>query len=461
MRSVLHIHFVIFLWQTYFPLIAQTYHPVDVVNSNALPGENICRSMHLLESSTIVHPNEVRIMIYGQSITRMEWWLIVREYLLQKYPKAKLNIQNFAISGFQAERLVRCVERDILDFYPDLIIFHDYGGEETYEEIIRMFRTLTTAEIMVMNDHIGLTQNQEWHDRHSWEWLPGICKKYGLELVDVRTTWIRYAKKYGHEYQAFLSDNVHMNPFGNYLMAEIVKAHLVYDPIYEKDADSLISRTSYTQVPTEDADNQWIKRKFKGNRMDLIYSGSFDNIKENIWIDDILVGEYLGKYIPSRVYIDKNGPYPQKMGIPVKIDLQGKLISDHCQMVIKEVENDGYKIHFDMYCDHSGFQGSGNSLSSFSSENGIVFLQPENWFYRKEPGYFSAWKSIEAGDIIHFEIKHLNEIIKDPATGKSRWIIKGLSKGDHEFRIEMNHDKIQKAELIQVIYNPPLYNTDQ
>jgi len=445
----------------YLPLAAQSYPPVEVVNSNPVPGKHISRTMHLLENNRKDPARAVRIMIYGQSITRMEWWLVVREYLIQKYAGTQLDIRNYAIGGFQAERLVRCVERDLLDFYPDLIIFHDYGGEETYEEIIRMFRKLTTAEVMILNDHIGIGQDQAWHDRHSWEWLPELCKKYNLELVDVRTSWIRYARQYGYDDEDFLRDHVHMNPLGNYLMAEIVKAHLIYDPALEPDPLNGVTRIELTPSPGERTDRQVIHTAVNGNRIELIFSGNMQDIQDLIRIDSRPVTEYPAAIIPSRVYLNPYGSYPEKIGIPVKIRLSDQAEEDHWKMVIGKVEDDGFKIPFDLYSDREGFQGSGDNLSSFCSLNGVVCFWPEDWFYRKEPGYFSPWKSVIQGDTLLFELRELNELRYDPYAGTSTRSITGLSPGDHELQLEWKPDLMKGKKLILICYDPPLFRSDQ
>ena len=461
MRLIKFLGVVLLTVWSHLQLTAQSYRPVEVVNNNQVPGRNISRTMHLLENGLTDPTREVRIMIYGQSITRMEWWLIVREYLQQKYPEAKINMQNYAIGGFQAERLIRCVERDLLEFYPDLIIFHDYGGEETYEEIVRMFRKLTTAEVMILNDHMGISQDQAWHDKHSWEWLPAICKKYDLELVDVRSNWISYAQRYGYAYEDFLRDHVHMNPFGNYLMAEIVKAHLVYDHGLEHDPLKLVNKVNLFQATRKGKNNQLINLNIRGHRLDLMYTGEFDDIRDHIRIDGILIDEYPSVFIPSRAYINPDHPYPQKIGIPVKIDLSDKAREDHWQMVIRKVEAEGYRVHFDIYSDRDGFQGHGDNLVDFCSLDGILCLQPGNWFYREEPGFFSPWKSIEEGDTLHFEIRRLNGIKIDPVTGNSRWSLIGLPPGDHQLVIDFIPDLSRGNELILVSYDPPLYNSEQ
>jgi hypothetical protein len=250
-----------------------------------------------------------------------------------------------------------------------------------------------------------------------------------------------------------------MNPFGNYLMAEIIKAHFVYNPVFEPDPDNRVCR--YVYLPGQPEDQiDGMNLIFEGNRLDLIYFADFENIKNNIFIDDILIRDYRGIFIPSRAYINRHASYPEKIGIPVKIDLRGRPVADHWQMVIKKVEADGYKVHFDLFSNRSGYQGSGDNLTSFCSTNGIVCLMTENWFYRKEPGYFSPWEPVQTGDTLKFEVKELNYIEKNIEKSEQRLIIKGLPEGEHQFRIELNNSFTPDSDLILIIYNPALFNSD-
>jgi hypothetical protein len=73
--------------------------------------------MTLLATSTPAHRNPVRILVYGQSITKQEW------------------------------------SQDVYDFCPDLIIFHDFGGQDNYTKIIEDTRCNTTADILMHSSH--------------------------------------------------------------------------------------------------------------------------------------------------------------------------------------------------------------------------------------------------------------------------------------------------------------------
>jgi hypothetical protein len=84
--------------------------------------------MHLLATSTPAKRNTVKILVYGQSISKQEWWLDVKKNLIGKYPNADLIIENRSIGGFSSYQLRKPMVFDLIPFYPDLVLFHVYGS---------------------------------------------------------------------------------------------------------------------------------------------------------------------------------------------------------------------------------------------------------------------------------------------------------------------------------------------
>ncbi len=126
----------------------------------------------------------------------------------------------------------------------------------------------TTAEIALQTDHVAVAtpERQAWHDRHGSEFLRGLAEKYGLGWIDQRSEWAAYLKKHGLEPKALLTDNVHLNEQGNWLMAEIVSRHLVENPslpVPETVREYVVGR-----------DVEWKEGRltlgFTGNRVELI-----------------------------------------------------------------------------------------------------------------------------------------------------------------------------------------------
>lgn len=221
---------------------APSFPPPRSLGSNPTGGRHMQRAMHLMATSTAQQPNTVRILFYGQSITEQAWWTDVADDLRRRFPHARLVIENRAIGGHAAQLLVKTAEADLYPFYPDLVIFHVYGDHRDYESIIRRIRERTTADVALQTDHLGANDslNEEtdparltpanWAPWMNYVFLPGIARRYQVELVDQRNAWKQYLRDYGLAPQALLRDGVHLNAQGEYLMAEIVKAALRYDP---------------------------------------------------------------------------------------------------------------------------------------------------------------------------------------------------------------------------------------
>lgn len=119
---------VLLISSLWAPVFAQSYYPLPTVSDTAAFNRGVSRTARLLTSATQSHPKAVRILVYGQSISAQVWWMEVRRFLEHRFPHAQITFINKAIGGFSSERLKLTVENDVVSFYPDLILFHDYGG---------------------------------------------------------------------------------------------------------------------------------------------------------------------------------------------------------------------------------------------------------------------------------------------------------------------------------------------
>ncbi len=99
--------------------------------------------------------------------------------------------------------------------------------------------------------------------------LPEIAARHGCALVEVRSAWLDYLKHNRLEPKDLLRDGVHLNDHGNYLLAELVKRYLRYDP---KLVDGVPENSVRTVVVGRDApwrDGQLVL-DFAGNRIDAV-----------------------------------------------------------------------------------------------------------------------------------------------------------------------------------------------
>ncbi len=420
----------------------------DVENANQEAGRYIARTMYRLANSTPSRPYEVRVLVYGQSISKQAWWLKVKHALTKAYPDADLVMENLAIGGFHSTRLLRCAANDVRLFYPDLILFQDYGPRDDYETVIQAIRRETTAEIAVQTDHYVRGQNEDWHDEHADVWLPSLCERYGLELIDVRANWKRYLRERDLEPEALLRDNVHLNRHGNALMAAIIQAHLVHNPEFDRDPQELVRVLNAGEV--FDASSSKIEVPFEGNRIDLVGGGRWMDV--NIRVDDKPPSAWKGVHAAERPWLNKS--WPPKVGLPVRIDLGSDPEPGRWELHVQSVEDDGGLVRFEAHSEVYGSQGEGVSTARFVSDNGQVVIEPEAWFVRESPGFFGNLPAVEAGDRLTWSIHRMgrDRLQQTLTLGTMVTLVQGLPNGSH--RLTLQGERIPVRALH--VYRPPL-----
>lgn len=92
--------------------------------------------------------DEVRILVYGQSISEQSWWSATKSWLEQQYPNGNLVMEEHARGGCSSACLVghepwfldgqqhNRLAEDVFSWKPDLVIFHVYGDHVDYGYIM-------------------------------------------------------------------------------------------------------------------------------------------------------------------------------------------------------------------------------------------------------------------------------------------------------------------------------------
>jgi hypothetical protein len=371
--------------------------PAPPADPSAL-GAGVQRTMTLLATSTPRQRNKVRVLFYGQSITEQSWSRAVADDLRRRFPDADLDIQNRAIGGFASQRLVRPAEHDLYPFYPDLLIFHVYGSNQEYEEIIRNVRTRTTAEVLMQSDHVtkwppdAIDQEKDkgawWDNLMNTQLLPGIARKYGCTLLDVRNPWLQYLKANHLQPSDLLKDGVHLNDHGNYLMAELVKRYLVHRPdLHAGDWKELVRDYEVGRdVTWQDGK---LTLEVEGNRVDALGGAAGEPSRPlRVTIDGKSPSTFPGCYAITR---PKPGPWSPLT--VVRIDSEKPPVVEDWTLTIKSVTDDSAKWTFDVTGTKTGPDGSGAGDAPFVSNSGRVKIDPRDWFRNgKVPqGYTIKW----------------------------------------------------------------------
>ena len=438
---------------------------------NGLPaGTNIQRTMTLLATSTPQKRNKVRILFYGQSITQQKWSQKVGDNLRRRFPHADLEIENRAIGGFSSQVLIRPAEHDLYPFYPDLLIFHVYGGNGEYEQIIKNVRSRTTAEILMQTDHVAAGGVQETPDEKAdkglwWDWmmnhrfLPEIAAKYGCGLVDVRGGWLAHLKANKLEPKTLLADNVHLNDRGNELMAELVGRYLVYRPDLAKREAAAAGDTVRTLFVGKDV--QWKNGRlvvsFEGNRVDVIAAPSKPGAPASaqVRIDGKKPSDFPELYAVTRPSGTPNIGWPAV----IRVDREKPLVLEEWTARVTDINADASKFKFEVAGSKTGPDGAGSSDAKFVSRSGRIVIEPQNWWFHSD--YQLSKKPTPTGFEVRWQVRPLfvdtytPPKIEDPAREPVTTLAQGLINGKHVLEITADGKAPVPIRAIRV-YRPPL-----
>jgi hypothetical protein len=384
-------------------LAAADFPAVPPVADQANLGVGVQRTMTLLATSTPQQRKRVRVLFYGQSITEQEWSKLVAEDLRKRFPHADLEIANKAIGGFASQRLVKIAEHDVYAFYPDLVIFHVYGANNTYEEIIHGIRTRTTAEVLMQKDHVGAKlppvvadwdaakelektdKNMWWDHMMNQVFIPDIAKKNGCGVADVRTPWLAYLKANQLEPKALLKDDIHLNDHGCHVMAGIVSQYLVHRPELPDDGWKDLVRDVAPKV-----DGKTLTISAEGNRFDVVAGSTGKPFTATVSIDGKKPSEFPGCYT-----ITRPSPHPWSPLFIMRIDHDKPLLVEDWTLTLTSVAADGKSWTFAVKGSVTGDDGVGDSTKPFTSTSGRVVIAPDSWFpggAKIDQGYTITWK---------------------------------------------------------------------
>lgn len=423
----------------------QSYFPVPEVKDTMQFKNGVARTAWLLTSSSGANPKSVRILVYGQSISEQVWWKDVRDFVKERFPFANITFINKAIGGFSSERLKLMVENDVVSFYPDLVLFHDYGNEADYEKIIQTIRRKTTAEIALQTDHMA-GQSQEWHDKHCDVWLPEICKKYGLALIDIRNPWKTYLKENKLGIKDLLVDGVHLNTHGNYLMASIIKKYfssLNNIPVTNKYEKELVAGKDFELKGNK------IEIPVNGNRVDLVWKTNVGGGQIVVNIDGKKPSDFNTCYYYTRPALDTNG-FLKKIGQVLGMKLTDKAKEEKWAMTITSTDSARQQMQFSLKGSITGEDGTGTSERTFTSNSGKIVIDSTQWFRAKE---FAKFPWVKQGDVLKWNVKCMCKDEVTPVVSAVTTVVQGVENRQH--RLKLSGKGLKDLQGISV-YEPAL-----
>ena len=446
-------------------------------------GGHLQRSMALFATSSKERRWPVRVLIYGQSIVGSKTFTnYIESDLRLRYPWADLTLENRAIGGFGADRLVRTAVHDVYPFYPDLVIFHVYGGEKTgeLERIFANIRRYTTADILLFNHH---QNNRELSvPPFAPKFFRYLAERYDMELADISREWPRYLEENHLVPQDMLRDSVHPTPEGWKVMTTLIARHLIYNPLYPGGSWKNVRRYEAKRAPDEGVLDEivftgkpWkvepegavgadpssgLRLRFEGNRVDVITAhvkGLTETGTARVLLDGKPVSASPGVYA---VTLPSKGPGTWFPAIK-RVSYEKPLIEEDWTLKVTKISQDAQDIEFEVTGSKTGPDGKGSSRERFVSSSGRVVIEGRDWmladimkiFKQTEPppvGYEVTWKVVPM-----FVDTFKPPVAEDPAKVYATTVAQGFANGAHTLEIVPNGDGPVPVEAIQV-YCPPL-----
>jgi len=442
--------------------------------------QKIARTLEIIRTSTPTNHKVLKVLFYGQSITRTGWDKAVIAHWHEKYPNTVFVVQNRALGGFASQYLVRTTEQDIAAFYPDLIIFHVYGDHRAYEEILRLFRSQTAADVILQTDHgdflpdppciegLHLSLHREpgcdgvlwvhqrlWHDEMSYHKIPAFAKTYRM-VVEPQHSWWRDYLLQNHiaPQLLLLADGLHPNEKGNALIAAFFNRY--FDNLVERwngqTAHDVVS------IPTDAAKDSGGKKSvsFDGSRIELLSSQA---LKEwpTVTIDGRSPRDIDGCY-----QVTRTSPLESVPDWPTirRINLHHDHTAEDWTATISNISPDQRLFDFTVTASISGEEGNGDSSSEFLSKSGQLSIDGDDWMF--ERGYALKRIPLHVPAEVHWSVQYVcgakPEVI-DRGNGimEYRYALgTGLPNGKHTADLSFPKGDLSNASEFRV-YKPQLH----
>jgi hypothetical protein len=449
---------------------------VDTVSDE----QKIARTLEIIRTSTPTNHKVLKVLFYGQSITRSGWHNAVVAHWHEKYPNTVFVVENRALGGFASQDLVRTTEQDIGAFYPDLIIFHVYGDHRAYEKILRMFRSLTAADVILQTDHgdvlpdlpcaEGLqlslrrmpgcagalwVHQMSWQDEMSYHKIPTFAKKYGMAVEPQREWWRDYLLRKQLAPQSLLKpDGLHPNEKGNELIAEFFNRY--FDNLVEQWNGQTEHDVVSIPVDVKKDSDGIATVNFYGSRLELLSSRPLA-VWPSVTIDERAPRDIDGCYQVTRSSSLESVPdWPALRRIT--------LLHDHTAedwtATITNITPDQKSADFTVRASTTGDEGKGNSSRNFVSKSGRLSIDGEDWMF--ERSYDLKHIPLQVPREVHWSVQYIcggkPEVI-DRGNGimQYRYVLAaGFYNGSHVAKLSPPPNGLTDAVEFRV-YNPPLH----
>jgi hypothetical protein len=444
--------------------------------------QKIARTLSIIRSSSPSDRKILKVLFYGQSITRSGWHEAVVEHWRQIYPNTVFVVENRALGGFPSQALVRTTEQDIAAFYPDLIIFHVYGDHRDYEKIIRLFRSRTAADIIVQTDHgdvlpdprcaegLHLTLSRPpgcagflwchqrmWNDEMSYHKIPVLARKYAIAVEPQRDWWREYLLRTGTNPSDLLSDEIHPNARGKELIAEFFNQY--FDGLVRQYKGETAQDVALLYLTEQERVSGNANIRFEGTRLELVSDRPL-TAWPAITVDGQSPVNLDGCYQVSRASSLVTVPdWPALR----RIVLMHDHVAENWTATLSDFSPDQKEFTFAVQGSKSGPQGTGRSDETFVSNSRNLEIEPGDWMVER------AWQHSKVALHDTFRVNWLVDYVcggepemidRGNGTAEFRYVLAtGLTDTWHSIDLRDSAEDLGKIDRIAA-YRPRIRNAE-
>ncbi len=449
-----------------FILFAQPWSMPELPDT-AEYGRYTSRTLHLLQTSTTENPNTVKILVYGQSISAQNWWLEVKKAIETRFPSVTLIMENRAIGGFASQILCKTVEMDVSTFYPDLVLLHIYGSHIAYDSVLHTIRSRTAAEVTIQTDHFA--GENAWSDTMSYHFLPVLAEKYKCDLINIRDPWKKYLADNHLSPKDLLTDDIHLNKHGEFLMAELIKPLFQYKSKFELDPFGLC--TVYKVGKDFDLKSGKFELPFTGNKVDLVLEQTEGKnlSKAEVLLDGKQPSSFQGTYFMTRPYSSENKSWPWTLPAMIRIGHETPWIEEEWTCKFTEATAPYEDFSFEISGSVTGKDGSGKGSEDFISPSKRVIIsngdaeKGGDWHLNRS--YKVMKTTVNSGDEINWNTYSISIDTLDlathsnPKTEKVITLFQGVPNTNHVLTI--SGEGTEKLSVTEIRVYRPFYNRNE
>lgn len=223
-----------------------------------------------------------RVIAFGSSNTELHWhslghfnWFSWLSSSMREWIGRHVITINQGVSGETARDLINRLERDVLDFNPNLVII-TIGGNDIWKGLsiteykqnlsliidklraIKAIPVLQTYYCLLYKSMPDIFKSfPELVEVNRW-----LSKEKSVSLIDQYRYFSPFYEENPEAYKKIMLDGLHVNQIGNALMGIIAcRTFGLPDPIFYKDKEQIKTYlqllSKYCNIPSKISRNQW------------------------------------------------------------------------------------------------------------------------------------------------------------------------------------------------------------